>query len=165
MIANVAQSVEQLIRNQQVTGSSPAIGSIVRGVAQFGSAFGSGPKGRRFKSCHLDQIKATPLRGCFCLVKIRLRGFEGRSRAPAVQEEARRKPSEQRLLRGNRSSKKIANCVSFPPKAGKRRLPRGATAPPGCAGKRQAARGWSGKSCHLDHRKPPNLGGFHYLQM
>ena len=25
-----------------------------RGVAQFGSAFGSGPKGRRFKSCHLD---------------------------------------------------------------------------------------------------------------
>ena len=28
-----------------------------RGVAQFGSAFGSGPKGRRFKSCHLDQKK------------------------------------------------------------------------------------------------------------
>ena len=54
--ANVAQSVEQLIRNQQVRGSSPLIGStIYRGVAQFGSAFGSGPKGRRFKSCHLDQ--------------------------------------------------------------------------------------------------------------
>ena len=53
--ANVAQLVEQLIRNQQVKGSSPFIGSIFRGVAQFGSAFGSGPKGRRFKSCHLDQ--------------------------------------------------------------------------------------------------------------
>ena len=56
--ANVAQSVEQLIRNQQVRGSSPLIGSTQhRGVAQFGSAFGSGPKGRRFKSCHLDQKK------------------------------------------------------------------------------------------------------------
>ena len=53
----MAQSVEQLIRNQQVKGSSPFIGSIFRGVAQFGSAFGSGPKGRRFKSCHLDQKK------------------------------------------------------------------------------------------------------------
>ena len=52
----MAQLVEQLIRNQQVRGSSPLIGSpIYRGVAQFGSAFGSGPKGRRFKSCHLDQ--------------------------------------------------------------------------------------------------------------
>ena len=57
-IANVAQLVEQLIRNQQVRGSSPLIGSIYRGVAQFGSAFGSGPKGRRFKSCHLDQLKS-----------------------------------------------------------------------------------------------------------
>ena len=56
--ANVAQLVEQLIRNQQVRGSSPLIGStLYRGVAQFGSAFGSGPKGRRFKSCHLDQKK------------------------------------------------------------------------------------------------------------
>ena len=55
--ANVAQLVEQPIRNQQVRGSSPLIGSIYRGVAQFGSAFGSGPKGRRFKSCHLDQKK------------------------------------------------------------------------------------------------------------
>ena len=53
--ANVAQLVEQPIRNQQVGGSSPFIGFIWRGVAQFGSAFGSGPKGRRFKSCHLDQ--------------------------------------------------------------------------------------------------------------
>ncbi len=53
--ANVAQSVEQRFRKPQVKGSSPFIGSI-RGVAQFGSAFGSGPKGRRFKSCHLDQI-------------------------------------------------------------------------------------------------------------
>ena len=57
--ANVAQLVEQLIRNQQVRGSSPLIGStIYRGVAQFGSAFGSGPKGRRFKSCHLDHCRS-----------------------------------------------------------------------------------------------------------
>ena len=61
--ANVAQLVEQLIRNQQVRGPSPLIGStIYRGVAQFGSAFGSGPKGRRFKSCHLDQKTAGNLR-------------------------------------------------------------------------------------------------------
>ena len=52
----MAQLVEQPIRNQQVRGSSPLIGSIHRGVAQFGSAFGSGPKGRRFKSCHLDHL-------------------------------------------------------------------------------------------------------------
>ena len=55
--ANVAQLVEQLIRNQQVRGSSPLIGSIFRGVAQFGSAFGSGPKGRGFESRRFDQKK------------------------------------------------------------------------------------------------------------
>ena len=56
--ADIAQLVERLIRNHQVKGSSPFIGSIFyRGVAQFGSAFGSGPKGRRFKSCHLDHSK------------------------------------------------------------------------------------------------------------
>ena len=57
--ADIAQLVERLIRNHQVKGSSPFIGSIFyRGVAQFGSAFGSGPKGRRFKSCHLDHTKS-----------------------------------------------------------------------------------------------------------
>ena len=30
-----------------------------RGVAQFGSALGSGPRGRRFESCHSDQSKKT----------------------------------------------------------------------------------------------------------
>ena len=54
VFAKVAQSVEQRFRKPQVKGSSPFFGST-RGVAQFGSAFGSGPKGRRFKSCHLDQ--------------------------------------------------------------------------------------------------------------
>ena len=29
--------------------------SLVRGVAQFGSALGSGPRGREFKSRHSDQ--------------------------------------------------------------------------------------------------------------
>ena len=35
-----------------------------RGVAQFGSALGSGPRGRRFESCHSDQkiLKATAFR-------------------------------------------------------------------------------------------------------
>ena len=51
----VAQLVEQRIRNAQVKGSSPFIGSINRGVAQLGSAFGSGPKGRVFKSPRPDQ--------------------------------------------------------------------------------------------------------------
>lgn len=55
-IANVAQPAERLIRNEQVSGSIPLIGSIFRGVAQFGSAFGSGLKGRRFKSCHPDHV-------------------------------------------------------------------------------------------------------------
>ena len=54
--ANVAQLAEQRTRNAQVKSSNLFIGSI-RGVAQLGSAFGSGPKGRRFKSCHLDQDK------------------------------------------------------------------------------------------------------------
>ena len=69
--ANVAQLVEQPIRNQQVRGSSPLIGSIFRGVAQFGSAFGSGPKGRRFKSCHLDQFSRPDVVRCpvfFCVL-------------------------------------------------------------------------------------------------
>ena len=71
----MAQLVEQLIRNQQVEGSSPSIGSFLspavtpaprlaiglpvqRGVAQFGSAFGSGPKGRGFESRHFDTVKS-----------------------------------------------------------------------------------------------------------
>ena len=32
-----------------------------RGVAQFGSALGSGPRGRWFKSSHLDQSRTSPL--------------------------------------------------------------------------------------------------------
>ena len=63
--ADIAQLVERLIRNHQVKGSSPFIGSIFyRGVAQFGSAFGSGPKGRRFKSCHLDQFSRPDVARC-----------------------------------------------------------------------------------------------------
>ena len=66
--ANVAQSVEQRFRKPQVKGSSPFIGLLFgRGVAQFGSAFGSGPKGRRFKSCHLDHTKALE-KGLFSLI-------------------------------------------------------------------------------------------------
>ena len=32
---------------------------FLRGVAQFGRVLGLGPRCRRFKSCHLDQIKKT----------------------------------------------------------------------------------------------------------
>ena len=52
--ANVAQLAEQRTRNAQVKSSNLFIGSI-RGVAQLGSAFGSGPKGRVFKSPRPDQ--------------------------------------------------------------------------------------------------------------
>ena len=60
----MAQLVEQPIRNQQVRGSSPLFGSS-RGVAQFGSAFGSGPKGRGFESRHFDTEIRSALYGCF----------------------------------------------------------------------------------------------------
>ena len=75
--ADIAQLVERLIRNHQVKGSSPFIGSIFyRGVAQFGSAFGSGPKGRRFKSCHLDQDKDfREIEGLFFFAKNKTRPF------------------------------------------------------------------------------------------
>ena len=63
--ANVAQSVEQLIRNQQVRGPSPLIGSRRRGVAQLGSAFGSGPKGRGFESRHFDTCETLANAGVF----------------------------------------------------------------------------------------------------
>ena len=53
--ANVAQSVAQLSRNQQVGGSNPPVSST-RGVAQLGSALRSGRRGRRFKSCHPDHL-------------------------------------------------------------------------------------------------------------
>jgi hypothetical protein len=52
----VAQLAEQRTRNAQVKSSNLFIGSI-RGVAQLGSAFGSGPKGRVFKSPRPDHIK------------------------------------------------------------------------------------------------------------
>ncbi len=54
--ANVAQLAEQRTRNAQVKSSNLFIGSI-RGVAQLGSAFGSGPKGRVFKSPRPDHEK------------------------------------------------------------------------------------------------------------
>ena len=45
-----------------------------RGVAQFGSAFGSGPKGRGFKSRHLDQLSPHVLiqsmRTSFCIYRL-----------------------------------------------------------------------------------------------
>ena len=54
--AVIAQLVEQLICNQQVGGSSPSDGSILRSIAQFGRALGLGPSCRRFKSCYSDHM-------------------------------------------------------------------------------------------------------------
>ena len=64
-VSQCSQLAEQRIRNAQVKGSSPFIGSINRGVAQLGSAFGSGPKGRVFKSPRPDQndMHNKPLQG------------------------------------------------------------------------------------------------------
>ena len=38
---------------------SAFIGAVLRGVAQFGSALGSGPRGRGFKSRRLDHQSST----------------------------------------------------------------------------------------------------------
>ena len=52
--------------------SEAMVGRRKRGVAQFGSALGSGPRGRGFKSRRLDQ-KNTPhifVRCVFCIYNI-----------------------------------------------------------------------------------------------
>ena len=41
------------------------IGAVLRGVAQFGSALGSGPRGRGFKSRRLDQKKKKVVKTAF----------------------------------------------------------------------------------------------------
>ena len=51
---------------------SEFIGAVLRGVAQFGSALGSGPRGRGFKSRRLDQKKGcTSVQPFFCVKVIR----------------------------------------------------------------------------------------------
>ena len=72
--ANVAQLAEQRTRNAQVKSSNLFIGSI-RGVAQLGSAFGSGPKGRVFKSPRPDHEKSKVLPCFFHTVNL-LKAFE-----------------------------------------------------------------------------------------
>ena len=72
--ANVAQLAEQRTRNAQVKSSNLFIGSI-RGVAQLGSAFGSGPKGRVFKSPRPDHEKSKVL-PCFFRIANSLGAFE-----------------------------------------------------------------------------------------
>ena len=56
--AVVAQAVEQLICNHQVGGSNPSDSTIVTEseCGAVGSASGLGPEGRRFESCHSDQL-------------------------------------------------------------------------------------------------------------
>ena len=44
---------------------SAFIGAVLRGVAQFGSALGSGPRGRGFKSRRLDQKKKKVVKTAF----------------------------------------------------------------------------------------------------
>ena len=84
--AKLAQSVEQRIRNAQVVSSSLTFGSMkeglrlalvpfFRGVAQFGSAFGSGPKGRGFESRHFDTEIRSALHGCFGFLLFGMNGI------------------------------------------------------------------------------------------
>ena len=58
-----------------------------RDVAQFGRALRSGRKGRRFESCHPDQIKEYTLQGVFFYLLMN-RGFEPRG-GTAVNERTR----------------------------------------------------------------------------
>ena len=51
---DVAQLGEHLPCTQKVAGSSPVVSTIIRGVAQSGSASALGAEGRRFESCHPD---------------------------------------------------------------------------------------------------------------
>ena len=64
--SSIAQSVERMTVNHDVTGSSPVGGAIIArelifsccfypGVAQFGSALEWGSRGRWFDSSHSDQ--------------------------------------------------------------------------------------------------------------
>ena len=53
LFASLAQLVEHLICNQAVICSSQIRG-FFRDIAQSGSAFGLGPKGRRFESSYPD---------------------------------------------------------------------------------------------------------------
>ena len=48
-------AVEHPLCKRKVRGSNP-LGSTKRGVAQFGSVPDLGSGGRRFKSCHPDQL-------------------------------------------------------------------------------------------------------------
>ena len=54
-------------------------GSLIRhrGVAQFGSAFGSGPKGRGFESRHFDTCETLANAGVFLLLGYAVLTFEG----------------------------------------------------------------------------------------
>ena len=68
LYSSIAQSVERMTVNHDVTGSSPVGGAIIArelifsccfypGVAQFGSALEWGSRGRWFDSSHSDHIK------------------------------------------------------------------------------------------------------------
>ena len=48
--------IECLATNQKVRGSNPFERTMIREIAQFGSALGLGPRGCRFKSCFPDQL-------------------------------------------------------------------------------------------------------------
>ena len=56
-----------------------------RDVAQFGRALRSGRKGRRFESCHPDQIGNTPFVGVFFYLFIN-RGFEPRGGIAVIEK-------------------------------------------------------------------------------
>ena len=50
----IAQLVERLTVNQNVTGSSPVWGAKYRSVVQSGRTLALGARGRKFESCRFD---------------------------------------------------------------------------------------------------------------
>ncbi len=55
-LAHIAQSVEHFVGNEEVTGSSPVVGSIYGGIAQLARAHGSYPWRHWFESSYRYQI-------------------------------------------------------------------------------------------------------------
>ena len=64
--AGLAQLVEQWFCKPEVGSSSLSTGTNLPSVAQSGSASALGAEGRRFESCHSDQIKKDTLLICDC---------------------------------------------------------------------------------------------------
>lgn len=57
---NFVKPLDKLLCSRYNSKSPKKNGQRFRGVAQFGSALGLGPRGRRFESCRPDQRRGEP---------------------------------------------------------------------------------------------------------